>query len=501
MTMHKKKSFNSSSLFPESFQNFLRGFAWNHAAKISEYFLLYVFSVIVARSLGPATNGVYVTLVSISQLLLTFSSVALDIAINRFLPQIMEPNKEAKTAYLLRRLIVLKLVLFFVCSVLFFFGWDTVQHWFDIQSAATLYVIFIIALGLARAISSSLTSVWISRLESKIVFIINTGTLILQIAAASISINNGYGLNALLIIILLGSLASTLAYVFVSRKFIATSTEKIPMKPVFSFTGWLWVNAITTYVYGKQGDIMMLSFFSINKSLVGCYDAAYTLSFLPSLAFAAGLGGISMSMFSRIAKEQPQEMAKFWTRLSSLLTQITVPIYCFLALFAGNIVTLLYSSEYVQSVQLLQVFIIARIISRLFSGGESFDALLSVNAEHAAVKIGMIGSLVNVVLNLVLIPQLQVLGAVLATSITTIAIDSSTWMLLRRRLAVQLLLNNWIRSLLVGVVPVIAMKLIFPAPSMFQLMLSAAFCILVWVSGILVFFRRNESSSSEHQQK
>ena len=184
--------------------DFVRGFAWNHAAKISEYFLLYVFSVIAARVLGPHANGMYVTLISISQLLLALSSVALDIAMNRFLPHIAEPEKKAKIVYLVRRLLLVKIVLFSFFSILLVVGWNSFQQRLDIQSPVAGYIIFIVALGFVRAISSTLYSVWISQFESKIVFIVNTGTLVLQILAALIVAGNGHELNAFLLVVLFG---------------------------------------------------------------------------------------------------------------------------------------------------------------------------------------------------------------------------------------------------------------------------------------------------------
>ena len=116
---------------------FMSGFAWNHAAKISEYFLLYVFSVIVARTLGPEANGIYATLISISQLLLTLSSVALDLTLNRFLQGIAEPHAEAKITYLVRKLLLVKLALFSLFSFALIANWELIRLWFYAQSPVT----------------------------------------------------------------------------------------------------------------------------------------------------------------------------------------------------------------------------------------------------------------------------------------------------------------------------------------------------------------------------
>jgi O-antigen/teichoic acid export membrane protein len=471
-------------------RDFLTGFAWNHAAKIAEYLLLYILSVVVARALGPAANGTYATLVSISQLLLTFSSVTLDLALNRFLPQFSESN--GKTAYIVRRLISAKIALLVLLCAALAFGWSVVQRWFDLHSSADIYLAFIIALGFFRAVSSTFAAIWVSRLQSKAILIINSSTLLFQIVAVELVVSGDSGLAHLLMIVLLGALASAVAYLIAGRAHLFVPAEKVSMKPIVSFSGWLWVNAFIAYVYGKQGDIAMLSFFSVKKGLIGLYDVASTLSFLPGFIIAAGLGGISISMFSRLSNEDPSQVKPFWVRLSSFLTQLTIPLYCFLAVFAGNIISVLYSGEYSQSALMVQVFVISRVVARLFGGGESFDALLSLHAERRAVAIGIAGGIINIVLNIVFIPVLQVMGAVLATSITTLVIDGSMWLLLKRRLGVPLLAGNWLRSLLIGGVPVIFMKILFPDPGLGRLMLIGLFCIFVWGFSMVLVKKHND---------
>ena len=470
-------------------QEFLQGFAWNHAAKITEYFLLYVFSVIVARTLGPFANGTYATLISISQLLLAFSSVTFDLALNKYLPQFSESR--AKIGYLVRRLLTAKVAVLAVLTVVLVVGWDTIQRWFDIHSPAASYLTFIIALSLFRAVSSFFVAICVSTLRPKAVFVINTATLMLQIIAVEVLVAGGSGISPILFIVVIGSLVSAVAYLITGRNYLVVKAEKVSMKPVVSFMGWLWINAFIAYVYGKQGDVAMLSFFSVSKESVGFYDVASSLSLLPGFMIAAGLSGISLSIFSRLSKEGQSSVVPFWTQLSSFLTRVTIPVYCFVAVFAGSIISVLYSGEYAESTLLVQVFVISRIVARLFGGGENFDAMLSVDAERQAVSVGIVGGIINILLNILFIPILHVMGAVLATSITTLAIDGSMWLLLKRRLGAPLLVGNWMKSLLVGILPVLAARIVFPTPGLVELMLSALFCIFVWTFGIIALHRES----------
>ncbi|HXX63744.1 MAG TPA: hypothetical protein VEO56_08105, partial [Bacteroidota bacterium] len=66
----------------------VRSAIWNHGGKIFEFVLMYVASLIVARGLGLSENGVYASVVSLSQLLLVLSSFGLEAAINKNFPQL-----------------------------------------------------------------------------------------------------------------------------------------------------------------------------------------------------------------------------------------------------------------------------------------------------------------------------------------------------------------------------------------------------------------------------
>jgi len=467
--------------------DFLQGFAWNHAAKITEYVLLYIFSVVVARSLGPFANGLYATLVSISQLLLTFSSVAFDLALNRFVPQFVE--SEAKVAYLFRQLLTVKIILLVVLCVVLFFSWNFVGAWFSLTSPAGFYLTFVIALGCLRAISSSFAALWISQLQPKMMFVVNSSSVLLQILAVQLTMTNHSDVRIVFLIVLLGSLFTTAAYIVGGRKYFRITPERIPLHRVRSFIGWLWANALVAYVYGKQGDIMLLSYFAIAKTSIGFYDVASSLSMLPGFIVAAGLSGISVSMFSRLTASQPTKVPVFWAKLSSFLTRLTIPVYCFMLVYSSNVIAFLYSGVYSAAAQLLQMFLVARIAARLFGGGENLDVLLNLNAERPAVILGIGCGAMNLALNLVLIPHLGVTGAVLGTGITTVFMDASTWFLLRRRARVPLLFKNWIQSLAVGVIPVAVVKLLVPNPTVFQLALCGLFCIFVWSWSMIL---RNE---------
>ncbi len=87
--------------------------------------------------------------------------------------------------------------------------------------------------------------------------------------------------------------------------------------------------------------------------------------------------------------------------------------------FYGNvIIPFIFGNEYSPSVIALQVLIIGHIVN-VFTGPSDLLMYMTGNQKQAAYCVG-IAAIVNICLNLVLIPKYGVLGACLATVSSTI---------------------------------------------------------------------------------
>lgn len=477
--------------------SFLQGYAWNHAARVLEYALIYFFSIFVARSLGPHGNGLYASIVSISQLLIAISSAGIDLALNRFLPQYIESKARPKINYITQRLILIKILILSVLGTLLTLGWADVQTIFHLNSPSKQFLFFIIAYGTLRSIQSAILSVWVSQLRTKPIFVINTITLSVQIIFIIIFSTNGLLLNEVLQVILLCSTLSMIAHLIFVRRYIFLDSEKVNLRPIFIFSGWLWLNTLMEYFLGKQGDIAVLGIFGISKSEIGYYDIAHALAQIPAFAFGAGFAGITISMFAKLASEQKDKIKEFWIKLTSLVSQISIPLYCFSIIYAEEIIALLYSKEFIPAVPLFQLLLGSRLIARIFGGGENAEALLSLRAEKSIFLLSLLGALLNLVLNILLIPKFGVLGVAIATGSVTILVNFGSWLMLNSHIQIPLQIINWFLATIVGFLPTVVCKIVFIAPTVSQLILIIIFCIIFWIFGIWMIRRllfRNEKN-------
>lgn len=459
---------------------FFRAFAWNHAAKISEYLFLFLFSLIVARELGPLTNGIYATLVSAAQLLLIAASAGFDQALARFLP--VYSGDESAVRSLIRQLLRYKVILLVIFGLLLAAAWHFVASWIDLPGGSREYLLFIVVTGSARALTSLLAAIWVSQFRPKVPFVINTFVPLLQIAALVwFKAVSTLTLSAVLVIVVAGSLLSLAATLVASRGYLRPAAPKTDLKGVRRFSRWLWLHTTMLYLLGKQGDILLLSLFAVAKSTVGTYDVAFTVSQSPGFFLAAGMGGFSTAMFSKVASENPSGIVKFWKEVTGIFTRIMIPLYAFLFVFAKDIIAALYSDAYRDAGSILEILVVSRVAARLFSGGENFDTLLAISRERLAVTVYLAGGLLNLSLALLLIPLYGAAGAAVATGIALFFNDCATWGVLRKHVGVPLQFPLWASSLMIGLLPALAVRAALPSVTLIELSLAFLLCAIVWV--------------------
>jgi O-antigen/teichoic acid export membrane protein len=93
-------------------RHIVRSALWNHLGKVSEFALMYITTVLIARSLGVEANGRLAGILSVIQLLIVLSSAGIEVSLNRHLPR--EDAAGGGTRFIVSRLIRLRLCLFLV---------------------------------------------------------------------------------------------------------------------------------------------------------------------------------------------------------------------------------------------------------------------------------------------------------------------------------------------------------------------------------------------------
>jgi O-antigen/teichoic acid export membrane protein len=390
-----------------------KGFFWNQISKISDFGLIFLFSVVVARGLGSEQYGIYSIVISVCTAFLLFCSLGFNEAANNFIPKFLEENK--KTAYLLKKLIWIRSLITFILSLVLYFCSGVIANVInnprssEYLKLAILYVIF-------ESLSTLLMYIFIGQLRTKLIFQVKFLARLLNVSLAYVFLRQGFGITGLIYMLSCTSFLSMMVYLFRLKANIFQSSEKFDLRPIYKFSKTLWLTGFINFVLNKQIDILLLSFFLIRTNEIGYYNIAFTLSVALSTLLLGGLEGITLSSLSEIeAKHDRKALELGWRIIIKIAVFLSVPITVFAIYFAKPIIAFFYSEAYLPAAILFQVFASYGLINRLLGGGTHVTVLYAVGRERLAFWLRLSAALLNLILDILLIPIFGVMGAIIAT--------------------------------------------------------------------------------------
>lgn len=419
-----------------------RSALWNHAGKVLEYVLMYLTSILIARGLGVAENGRFVALFSLSQFMLVLCSFGLETSLNKFIPQLAQGTHLQQTRYILRRMVMIRgsaclgVALLLLVVLMLAPGISG-----EPRSVLVIVLLFSIVRSFFPLFAMALTAQLRTALTAKI------NVVVRAIEGCGAAVMSGFGMTveSLFLLFLATSILHALLYVLFSRTNLLGEAAPVEMNPIIRFGGIFWINAIADFFLGRQGDVLFLKNMLPDPVPASLYDVAFSLAQLVALGMTVGLSGITFATFARLAVTDGSSMDRFYAFAIRVISLLTIPLFAFLIFHADAVLTILYSDKYRAAVPLLQGILTFRILSRLFGGAENAEYLLSHGRVAVAVTISGVAALVNVALNLALIPHLQAGGSVIASGCANLVANVAGALTVYKISANRLQVGFWVK--------------------------------------------------------
>jgi O-antigen/teichoic acid export membrane protein len=226
----------------------------------------------------------------------------------------------------------------------------------------------------------------------------------------------GYGLIEVVSVFLIaGAINILLSFSLATRKFAIPKFEldvvlwKYLIREGLPFG--LALIFITVYL---RIDTVMLSAMK-GDAVVGWYNAAYQIPLSVSLISFAFMESV-FPVLSRLYESSRESLIYAYEKSFKFLSVIVLPIALGITLLSEKIILILYGETYVNSIIVLQIlawFTVFEFLSYLL-----YVTLASINRQMVnALTAGTCAAL-NIILNLILIPQYSLMGAGIAKIIT-----------------------------------------------------------------------------------
>jgi O-antigen/teichoic acid export membrane protein len=228
-------------------------------------------------------------------------------------------------------------------------------------------------------------------------------------------------------------------------------------------------------------DAVLLGIFK-GPTAVGLYQAATNLVLYLNILPRT----LNMSMFPQMSRawpSRPHEVRQLRDASLRLLAAIAVPIMVGSFLLAPRIIEFVYGPGFDRAAvayRLLAVIIPVRML-----GNTLGTALTSIDRQTQRTVIVGMAAVVNIGLNLVLIPQWSILGAVVATLVTEFGVFFAYALLLRRVVGPSCLLAAFVTPIL-ACVPLVVVVVAFSATGLVVLVALAGAVYAAALGGVVL---------------
>lgn len=397
--------------------------------------------ILVGRRLGPAEAGVFNLGVTYFTLALALSAWGLHELIVREVAARRAESKQYLLHYLVMRLLLAA------------GAYGLLLLWLRLNlpyTAHTKEVIRVFALALfPEAIFSLLQGLFAAheRLLPPLLAALVNGSIKLG-AGLWILTNNGDALG-LAWAMVAGSTLSLLVFIPALRRLLRqASPQRARFSRQFAFDqlrlmpGFVVIGIFTTIDY--QLDAFLISLF-LSEAELGWYGAAQTVM----LAFWMMPTALRTALYPLMARtyyEAPERLPALYRRANRYILMGTLPVCAGITLIAPNIIRLIFADGFAPAAPALQVIIWAVLSSFLMV--PSARLLVVANRQSNAGWITALSMIMNLLLNLWLIPRWGITGAAAARVLATTFFFIAIYAYVQRRLLQDSLLPLLPRPLL-----------------------------------------------------
>lgn len=192
-------------------------------------------------------------------------------------------------------------------------------------------------------------------------------------------------------------------------------SSKIDFKPYFKESySMLLSNSI--FFLMTWSDILMISYF-LPESETGVYSNASKIANL-SVFFLFSINTIAAPKLAAFnASKDIKSLRKFTKETSRISMLLSAPVLLFILLFPEFFLGL-FGKEFVIAKYSLIILALGQFVNA--ASGSVVNVLNMTGKEKTAKNIILISAIINVLLNLILIPKYGILGAAIATTTSTI---------------------------------------------------------------------------------
>jgi len=427
-----KEKFNKLQL-SAGFKKYFVNTGWLFFERVIGMAVSFLVGVYVVRYLGPANFGLFSYAGSFVGLFTAIGTLGLDSILVRELVKDEKKRDELLGTTFVLKIIGSILVLTIIAIAIRFTDNDNFTN----------LLIFIIAIGTIFQSFNVIKFYFQAKVLSKYTVYTQVFTAILCAAIKLLLIYFNMGLIYFAMVTLLQSiiLASGLIVMYIKQKssLFNWSVNFGLAKNLLKDSWPLMLSGIAISIYMKIDQVMIKNM--LDAQQVGYYAVAVKLSevwyFVPM--------AITSSVFPAIINAKKISEKLYYDRLQKLydlMVWLAIGIALPMTLLSNNIINLLFGIQYQEAVGVLRIYIWATVF--VFLGVATGKYLVVENYTKISFLRTFMGAIINITLNIILIPKYGINGAAIATVLSQFAVAFSIVLISKTRYNFLLMIKSFL---------------------------------------------------------
>jgi O-antigen/teichoic acid export membrane protein len=393
-----------------SIRNSLKNSVWLISEKLFRFLFGFLITTLIIKHLGPTDFGFFTYSLTIASIFGLLSKFGLDVILVKELSENNSDESKLLSSALFIRISFSILSFFLVIPVIYFLG----------ESNLIISLVFIFLICNIFQSYELFESFLQSRLKNKISSLISISVLLIASLVRIIFLYFDYGVLYFSLALLL-EIFLLFFILIIFLKYQNISLEKPDFsvcKDLINKSYPLLISSIFAFVYLKI-DTIMLRFMTTFES-VGIYSSAVKFSEL--LYFFPILIANSFLPILVKNKKNANQLKNTFFKLFKITLSISLIFIIVLSFFSNFLVELVYGLKYIDASLVIKI----HVWSLLFISMNAVCSKLIIieNKQIFFIKISFVGALLNIILNIFLIPYAGIYGAAYSTLFSYFVVSS-----------------------------------------------------------------------------
>jgi O-antigen/teichoic acid export membrane protein len=406
--------------YNKHFSNVAKQTSINFIGRIFYMGAQFLTGILLARVLGPSLLGQFNLGNTVANFMANFTKIGFDQGLVRFIPLYRTENEYGKIKHLILFSFLVSGLLSILIGSIFYLYSDflAVSLFNDIEMSGVLkisaFLIFVFTYyRLGSSILKGIKRIDYLTIVSYFIVPITFLLSLLILKKADVFVV----MSARMISYILG--ITFVFYVIIkNEKFINVDIKKINLKKYFSFSSPLLFIGLLYFLISHI-DILMIGYF-LEPSDVGIYSVAVRIAGMAVFILSAANTIFGPTISELTEKDQFNTLERLLKSITKIIFAFSLNFLFFVIIYNQEILTI-FGQEYIVGGIVLMILTFGQFINA--SVGPTGAILIMSGKQNYEVFNSIAICILNIILNILLIPRLGIAGAAVATASSIVIIN------------------------------------------------------------------------------